>query len=314
MSVTRFISVGESLIDLVRNGPAAPDWTEVPAGGPMTTAIAMRRLGHDVRMLTRLGSDAFAADIEQVMVRDDVDLSLVPRVDELSTLAVVSLDSAGKASYSFYADGTAGFGWRREELPAAQADTWLHFASIAWVHEPGATTLREWLQAARGQWGGLSYDLNIRPALISDPDYYWSKVEPLLVEVGASRGIIKASDEDIEFLTGASAVPKDGVPEIARAWAKQYGAGAVVITQGAQGAFAVGPDGVQADHPGLPVKVVDTVGAGDAFMSGFLDAYLRDPANLGAALTQGVQMGSLTCERKGANPPTLEEYRAAYPA
>jgi fructokinase len=308
------------LIDLVRSGPGSPNWTEVPAGGPMTTAIAMRRLGHDVRMLTRLGNDPFAADIEAVMVRDDVDLSLVPRVNELSTLAVVSLDSAGKAAYSFYADGTAGFGWRRDELPPAEADTWLHFASIAWVHEPGATALREWLQATRGQWGGLSYDLNIRPALITDPDYYWSKVEPLLVEVGAAQGVIKASDEDIEFLTRAAAGPKGEVPEIAGAWSAQYGAGAVVVTRGAKGAFAVTQGDSPGDpqqtwnHWGLPVEVVDTVGAGDAFMSGFLDAYLRDPAALGAALAQGVQMGSLTCTRKGANPPTLQEYRAAFPS
>ena len=57
---------------------------------------------------------------------------------------------------------------------------------------------------------GVSYDINVRPTVITDPDAYWGKVQPWLRAVGRRTGIVKASDEDIKFLAEAPGLAAPG--------------------------------------------------------------------------------------------------------
>jgi sugar/nucleoside kinase (ribokinase family) len=79
-----------------------------------------------------------------------------------------------------------------------------------------------------------------------------------------------------------------------------------VITLGPDGAVAVDADG-RTDVPGRKVEVVDTVGAGDTFMAGFLDGFVRRQASMEDALRRGVAAAAIVCERQGAQPPTAAE-------
>ncbi|MDR1807776.1 MAG: PfkB family carbohydrate kinase [Propionibacteriaceae bacterium] len=308
----RFISCGEALIDLVQQpggDPAATPWLGRSAGGPVNSAIGLARLGLPVDMLARLGSDAFAGQLADYLSGNGVGLGLAPRVDAPTTLAVVAVDPAGHATYAFHFAGTSSFGWTAPELPAPRADTWLHLASIAWVVEPGAAVLRSWLEATAPGWAGVSYDVNVRPTVIADPARYWALVEPLLRAVGGAGGVIKASDEDLLFLARAGGAPAGGVEAIARDWQAHFGAAAVVVTLGADGALAVGPAGTVTRVPGCAVDTVDTVGAGDTFLAGFLQRYTAD-GDLPGALRRGVAAAALVCARQGADPPTAGEVDA----
>ena len=154
----------------------------------------------------------------------------------------------------------------------------------------------------------------MRPTVISDPEVYWTKVQPWLRVIGQRGGIVKASDADIEFLAEApasgAAVGADGgydAVAVASKWVERYGLSLAVITLGAGGGAAVEPGGEVTRVPGFPTEVVDTVGAGDTFMAGFLDGRVKLGLDLEASLRRGAAAASIVCSRQGAQPPTSAE-------
>ncbi len=305
--MTRFVVCGETLIDLVQNEASGDDsfrssWLALSAGGPMNSAVALGRLGNQTEFLGRLSTDAFGRQLRHHITRAGVGLELATESSQATSIAVVSLDAEGVASYTFHFNGTANFGWQSDDLPVLATDDWLHIASLSCVVSPGAEVLLDWMSSVRC---GVSYDINVRPTVISDPEVYWAKVQPWLVAVGRRGGVVKASDEDIKFLARAG-LSGDPV-EIAGSWVEQYGLGLAVITLGAGGGAAVESGGAVTRVQGYPTQVVDTVGAGDTFMAGFLDGRIGGGLGLEQALRRGAAAASIVCSRQGAQPPTAAE-------
>ena len=274
----------------------------------MNSAVALGKLGCDTHFLGRISRDAFGRQLRQHILEANVTLDLATESSQATSIAVVSLDEHGVASYTFHFNDTANFGWQIDDLPVLKSDDWLHIASLSCVVSPGAEVLLDWMRDVNA---GVSYDINVRPTVITDPDAYWSKVQPWLRVVGRRRGIVKASDEDINFLASAAssgAGESAGDPvELAGRWVEQYGLGLGVITLGPGGGAAVEPSGNITRVPGFPTKVVDTVGAGDTFMAGFLDGYVKLQLGIEASLERGAAAASIVCSRRGAQPPTSAE-------
>jgi fructokinase len=311
--MTRFVVCGETLIDLVQAGADSDDsfsstWLALSAGGPMNSAVALGKLGANTHFLGRLSRDAFGRQLRQHILEANVKLDLATESSQATSIAVVSLDDQGVASYTFHFNNTANFGWQVDDLPELSTDDWLHIASLSCIVSPGAEVLLDWMGDVRS---GVSYDINVRPSVIADPDVYWGKVQPWLRVVGRRQGIVKASDEDIKFLAKAEASgvgQGGGDPvELAGTWVEQYGLGLAVITLGPGGGVAVEPGGNVTRVPGFPTKVVDTVGAGDTFMAGFLDGWVKLNLGLAASLERGAAAASIVCSRRGAQPPTSAE-------
>lgn len=328
---------GETLIDLVRDDGSAGDtfatgWQALSAGGPMNTAVALAMVGADSHFLGRVSTDEFGRQLAGHMRKAGVALDLAVTSDQFTSLAVVSLDEQGKASYAFHFDQTANFGWQPGELPRLSAADWLHLGSLALVVDPGAGVLLDWVRQVPAP---ISIDINVRSSVIGDPDEYWRRIEPWLRALGANPagGIVKASDEDVEFLARALAVspvpaerrssPGGAVDaggaattvsgrwrEVAERWLADFGLGLVVITRGAGGASAIAAGGDWVEVDGYPTRVVDTVGAGDTFMAGFLDGHVRLGLDLAGALRRGAAAASIVCGRQGAQPPTAAEIAA----
>lgn len=299
----RFVVCGEALIDLipVDEGRANPSgWQAYCGGGPFNTAVALARLGAPVQFLGRMGADAYGQQLITHLENNEVGLDLLVQTDQSTSLAVVSLDDAGKAHYTFHFHDTSNFGWRTHEFPTLSADDWLHFGSISAVGEPGATALREFLSRVPGP---ISYDINVRPGVQPDMERYLADVSELMALVGRNRGIVKGSDEDISHLVGAVTDPLD----VAAGWVEQHGLSMFLVTLGADGVVALLPDGGRITVPGHPVELVDTVGAGDTFMAAFLAQYVNEAGDVEAALRSGVAAAALVCERAGAHPPTVGE-------
>ncbi|WP_392508881.1 PfkB family carbohydrate kinase [Naumannella halotolerans] len=318
MTISRFVSCGEALIDLLPTGHETDDhfsstWSATSAGGPMTTAIALELMGERAGFLGRLSTDALGRQLRGYLEGKNVDLELAVSTDEPTSMAVVSLDDDGRASYTFHFTDTANFAWRGEELPELSPTDWLHTGTLAVVIEPGASVLLDW--AAR-QNCNLSVDLNVRPSLVEDAADYWARLEPWLEVLGERRrrgfvSVVKASDDDVNFLAGAVA-PDRNAEDVFTEWIDRYGIDLGLLTLGPDGAVAVRAGSEPVRAPGHRVELVDTISAGDTFMAGFLAAYHRHPEDVAEALAVATAASALVVTRIGAQPPTraeVEEFR-----
>ena len=302
---------GEALIDVIHNG----DGTQraAPGGGPFNTARALARLGVPTAFLGRLSNDSFGRQLAASLTADGASLELASIGSESTTIAVADVDSEGLAEYQFLVQGTSAPNLTLDMIPAHLdvAVSALHLGTLGLVLEPMASTLVELLQRERD--GRLVIvDPNIRVGLIPDAEY-----RERLNDVLGQSTIVKASDADLAWLH----------PDLSykRAAERLLGEGVsmVVVTLGAQGAFAAHRDfriAVDAVH----VQVVDTIGAGDAFGAGLL-AWLHDhgaikpdllleEGELRAAVEFACLAAALTCARAGADPPWRAEmlaYRSA---
>ncbi len=154
----------------------------------------------------------------------------------------------------------------------------------------------------------VTLDPNVRPALIRDRHTYERRLDGWL----SRADLVKVSAEDLDWL-----YPGHPPREVLSDWLAR-GPGVIVLTQGAAASVAVS-DGAEVEVPSSPVAVVDTVGAGDAFMSGLLAWLHRQgrltleglrgmPADdLRQALAWAGRIAAITCTRAGADPPHLAE-------
>ncbi|KNX36448.1 carbohydrate kinase family protein [Luteipulveratus halotolerans] len=302
--MSRSLVVGEALVDIVRAADGSV--REHPGGSPLNVAIGLARLGHDVELACSIGDDAHGAAVRAHLAADGVRLSPGSTSAARTSTATATLDESGSATYEFDIE------WAPPALPGGFAH--LHTGSIGAVLQPGATTVREAVEAARATTT-ISYDPNARPSLMGDPHDVRSDVEQL---VGLSD-VVKASDEDVRWLYGDDV----SLGQVAGLWAR-LGPRLVVITRGGEGALAhVAPTEDVVDLPGRTVEVVDTVGAGDSFMSGLLSGLLdagllggpdaRDRlrtatlAQVRPALERALATSAITVSRAGAQPPTRAE-------
>jgi len=167
----------------------------------------------------------------------------------------------------------------------------------------------------------ISYDPNVRPAIMGTPADVLERVEALV----ALSDVVKASDEDLDWL-----YPGVPVETALRRWA-DLGPALAVCTRGPLGAYAVLR--TSRDHLVVPqntVTLADTVGAGDSFMAGLVSGLtdaglLGGPmqrqrlaaatwAELATALHRAVATSSITVSHAGAYAPSLAEVRAVVAA
>jgi fructokinase len=293
--------VGEALIDEVRHG----DGTAVPypGGSPFNVAIGLARLGARAALLTRLGADEYGDLLRAALDRDGVALAADPVGTTPTSVAAASIDAAGVASYDF------SISW---ELPDAAPDllgdfACVHTGSLATALEPGASAVLRLLDRAHVERIPVSYDPNLRPSLLGSA----AETRPAVQALVARSDVVKVSVEDLAWLE-----PGVDAQDVARRW---LGAGAaiVVVTRGAEGSYAVTRT-VEIELPAVPVQLVDTVGAGDAFTAGLLDGLRRaqllgpdhtealhaiDEPTLRQVLDRAALVAAITCSRPGADPP-----------
>lgn len=310
-----FTVVGEALVDLVESAGHPGTYTAHAGGSLFNVALTLARLDCDVSLVARSGRDAFGRLLEDKARAAGVRFDGWQIVDEPTSLAVASLDEQGKADYDFYFDGTAGLGWDDSIVDLVPRSGVLHLGSLASWRPPSGAVLQA-LQTRAYDLGEtlVSYDPNIRPMLIADVDAVRASVERCV----AAAHIVKTSDDDARFLYPDSA-PED----TARRWSAR-GSLLVIVTYGAAGAAAFVGGAEIARCPGVPVTVVDTVGAGDSFSGGLLaglaDRGIASPETLREALSEAsvltealaeaVLVSAMTCEAAGADPPTRAEVEA----
>jgi fructokinase len=306
-----FTVLGEALVDVV----VSPDGERRahPGGSPANVAVGLARLGSRVWLLTEIGDDAYGHLLRDHFDANGVNLPVALEASRPTSLAEARIGPTGAATYVFdlrwNAPGT--------DRPLPTGSGHVHTGSIGALLPPGGKKVPGWLESARSS-GTVSYDPNVRPALMGTVESARPRVERLV----ALSDVVKASDEDLAWL-----FPDVDAEDVASLWL-DMGPAIVVVTRGESGAFVATEHGTF-DVPTVPVEVVDTVGAGDAFMAGLLDglriAGLVGPESREAlhaagidevapALRRAALVSAFTCSRRGSDPPTVHELEAWVPS
>jgi fructokinase len=279
-TMTDFLVVGEALVDIVQRADGST--VEHPGGSAANVAVALARLGRPVELLTAFADDARGAVLARHLNQSAVGLVGDPHRLGRTSTALARLADDGSASYTFDIE------WRLTELPELTPQV-VHACSIGAVLAPGAD------------------DVNTRPAVTGvGPD-----VVQAVERVVALADLVKASDEDLHALYPGDTI-EDAVERL-----RGLGASAVVVTRGRGGATWYGPDG-RVDVASHEIDVVDTIGAGDTFGAGILDALYDLGAvggrlpGLGSSEVDGVlrhatRAAAVTVSRPGADPPYRHE-------
>lgn len=291
--MTGVITLGESLGLVVGTRPGGFDVqsaTEITFGGAETNvAIGLVRLGCPSSWIGRLGDDALGRRIVRGLRAEGV-VSHVTLDGEAPTgLMLKDYPRPGTSRVAYYRAGSAASRIEPRDLPedAIRAADVLHVSGINLAISPAsARTTRAAIDIAREAGTLVSFDVNHRSRL-----WTGEAARPAYREVIGLADVVFAGDDEAALVTGATAHD-----EQARALAG-LGPAEVVVKLGADGAFAL-RDGCRVDQPVVPVTVVDTVGAGDAFVAGYL-AELVAGGTVEERLRVGAATGAFACGMPG---------------
>ena len=307
-----FLVCGEALVDLiVATAEGRPVLDARLGGAPFNVAIGLARLGERTAFYGGISTDPLGEALVATLSREGVDTGCVRRSAAPTMLVTVGLDAAGAPRYGFPISNGAD-----RVLPAADAPLpWggaigaAIFGSYPAVLPPTAAALLS-LANRVSAITLICLDPNVRPAIAPDPAVWRQGVDAFL----PLTDIVKASDEDIRLIYGSAASPE----AMARDWLGR-GPQLVCVTRGAAGASLYGRGGLSITVPAPAVAVVDTVGAGDAFLAAFLSTLSRHAAmtrpalasltsgTIEAAMRAAIAAATVTCTRRGADLPRWDD-------
>ncbi len=301
------VVAGEALVDVVVD--ADGDSAESPGGSPLNVAVGLARLDVADTLISQVGHDERGGLVVRHVTSSGAEILALPTESGRTSLATAHIDAFGVARYVFDLEWTLP----RQELPPCRA---LHVGSLGTLLEPGCASVLDLVEQACARGVFVSYDVNVRERFVEDREETWARVRAL----AARCSLVKLSDEDAEVL--APHVDPDEVAQTLLAGERTQ---LVLLTRGPHGATAFTADSRVTATP-RPVHVVDTVGAGDAFMAGALaqlsdlDAFVHpgpglplDEDSLLRLVRGAVEVAALTCERRGANPPRRQELPPGWP-
>lgn len=286
----RILSCGEVLWDLFPEGARF-------GGAPANFACHAAILGGDVSMLSAVGRDAHGDKALSILQGFGIETSLVQSIADAPTGSVgVSLDSVGKPSFEIH----AGSAWDRVDWTAdlqariTEVDA-IYFGTLGQRGDVSRATIRRALILAKEQNILRVLDVNLRRP------FYDSA---LIRESIALASVLKLSDDELVEVAEACGIPTEKKPEdTLRALREQCGLDSVVMTRGSEGALMTSAEGT-VHQPGIPIKVVDTVGAGDSFTAALVLGLLHDVPRQDI-LRKACETACAVCAQSGAVPQLI---------
>lgn len=259
-------------------------------GAEGNVAIALKRLGTDVTWVGKVGRDSLGDLVVRELRAEGVDVHVVIDSQRPTGLMVKERRTAANTRVWYYRQGSAGSQLCPEDLPATlirQAGL-LHATGITpALSSSAAEATVHAMSAARAAGVPVSFDLNFRSKLWTEQqagDFY-RKVLPL-------ADIVFAGDEEAAIAVGETGTPSELAQRLAR-----LGPSEVIIKLGENGCLAWIED-TEYSQDAVGVDVVDTVGAGDGFVAGYLSEYLLG-ASIRQRLTTAVSVGAFACMTPG---------------
>lgn len=291
------VTVGELLgqVTADREGPLRPG---APAalsvcGAEATVAIGIRRLGIPAAYIGRVGDDAFGRMSVEALRGEGVDVTSVT-VDPAAPTGLLlrTRRTADRDVVDYWRAGSAGSGLRPEDVDpdvVAAADL-LHVTGITpALSDTAAAAVGHACDLARQAGVPISFDVNHRSRL-----WHGRSARTALLPLAAGADVVFGGRHELALLLDAA---PDAPPEKLLAGLAAEGVREVVVTLGAEGAVGL-LDGELARVAAHPVKAVDVIGAGDAFVAGYLAARLEGIDQV-ARLRSGSALGAFAVGTRG---------------
>ncbi|RXZ83855.1 carbohydrate kinase [Paenibacillaceae bacterium] len=272
------LCLGELLIDFVSVDADhslidSSGFHKAPGGAPANVAAGLAKLGRRAGFIGKVGQDPFGEYLKQVLEQAGVDVSgMAYDAESRTTLSFVANRSTGERDCMFYRNPGADLQLTPEDLDeAAFAESLIfHFGSVSLAGEPARTATLHGLELAKRHGLLVSYDPNLRLNLWDSE----SRAREEIRAVFRHADVVKISEEEMTFITGYNTLEESALDIL------NQGPRLVVVTRGEEGCYYT--DGqVSGSFPGHPTNVVETTGAGDAFVAGLLAKLLERRARTG---------------------------------
>lgn len=303
------LAIGRSSIDLYAHEIGRPiaevrSFDAYVGGCPTNVSVGTRRLGLRSALLTAVGDDQVGDFVTAFLDRERVDTQFIPRKAGRRTSAVIlTIQPPDKFPLTFYRDNCADRALTIDDVRRAPiGDSRVIFVTGTGLsHEPAREATLAAAAAARDAGVPVVADIDYRPDQWESAAAFSTQMRALLrsatLAVGTEEELAAAAGS-IDVAQGAAALLACGIE-------------ALVLKRGARGSTVFRADAPPIDAAPFPVDVLNVLGAGDAFASGFLYGYLQGWP-LERAARMGNACGAIVVTRHGcANfMPTLDEVSA----
>jgi sugar/nucleoside kinase (ribokinase family) len=284
--------IGDASVDLVPDDQQR--YLKCPGGASANVAVCVARLAGQCGFIGRLGLDPVGHFLAQTLQREGVDISSLRLDPALKTaVLIVSLEEDGERSFSYLVTPSADSFVCEQDLPVFAANEWFYFNSIGLIREPSRNACLAGVRQMQRAGGSVLFDVNLREAMWDQPE----EILPQVTAAIAQADICKISADELCRL---SAQPDW---RSARYYARDLGCMTTVISLGAEGAYVL-HQGQERYFPAIAVEVIDTTGAGDAFVGGLLSCLAQQEnwrhESLADALLTANYCGAAAVTQKGA--------------
>lgn len=254
-------------------------------GTESNVAIGVTRLGGTARWMGRVGDDGVGRRVLRELRAERVELSAVVDPDARTGLMLKETPTAGSTRVSYYRSGSAGSRLRPEDLDleAIRAAGVLHVTGITLaLSDSAAAAVHSAVDVAAAAGVPVSFDVNHRAAL-------WAGRDPAAAyrAIAERATVVFAGDDEAALLVGP------GTPAELASRLAALGPAQAVVKLGERGCVAR-VDGDEYAADAIPITPLDTVGAGDAFVAGYLTALLEGLAPA-ERLNLAVRCGAFAC-------------------
>jgi fructokinase len=291
----KIVTIGEYLIDMM---PIDHGFQPKPGGAPMNVAVAIHRLNGHVTPIAQVGHDLFGRMLKDTLVQEGMDVSYISIDDHHKTsLAFVSLDEHGERQFMFYRDPSADqfLSLDLKMIEKIPYDI-IHFGSVGLAKFPLKESTDLLIEDAIKNNKIISFDVNVRLMLVKDEQQHKTTIKKYIQK----SNLIKCSYEEVVYLLGEEKHLDSMVSTLFQLENQM-----VIVTDGEKGVHLYYQDH-KFYQEAFQVEVIDTTGAGDAFMGAFLWSLSKEQFPflkidwVPKALEIASYVGALTVTKKGA--------------
>lgn len=258
-------------------------------GAPLNVALRLHALGIDTHMISRIGNDDMGRELLKYINKNKLNTDEIQIDDQFKTGVVnVSLNQKGSASYEIeYPTAWDKIELTKTNVEIVRSSDAFIFGSLACRDKITRNTLIDLLQHAKYK----VFDVNLRSS------HY---TMGLIMSLMKKADFIKCNDEELDELCNHLEFRSDIVEKQILFLSEKTNTNRICVTKGEDGAILYLNDQFF-NNKGYPVKVVDTVGAGDSFLASLISELLNKSLPE-EALNYACAVGALVAKNKGANP------------